>query len=97
MGNNAKLLKRKFGFQVRELEVDKRVLKLDGAILLRNKCIIAFVMGIPILAMDSAVVYVLIRIILFHCNVFQESYNSLKMAQGKSKIAPAVLCMAVYL
>ena len=45
----------------------------------------------------SAVVHVLIRIILFHRDVFQESYNSLKMAQDRLKVAPAVFCMAVYL
>lgn len=57
-------------------------------ILLRNKYIIAFAIVNPVLTMDSAVVYVLFLIILFHSDVFQESYNSLKMAQGRLKVIP---------
>ena len=71
--------------------------KFDGVICLLNKCVTAFAMVILILAMHSAVVYVLIRIISIHRHVFQESYNSLKMARGKSKVSSVVLFIAVYL
>jgi len=53
-----------------------------------------FAMGIPILAMESAVAYVLTSVVLFHGI---ESYNFLKMAPSRSKVVPAVFCKAVNL
>ena len=47
--------------------------------------------------MNSEVVHVLIRIILSHRSVFQKRYDSLKMAQCRSKVASALFIIAFYL
>lgn len=57
----------------------------------------AFAIFHSILVIDSAVIYVLIRTILFHHDVAQKSYNSLKLAQGGSKFWRPYFFMVVYL